>query len=40
MLTADARQKLRFRYELTANYSSKTAKITKKGDITQQHIDI
>jgi len=35
-----AGKKLRFRNELTANNTSKTAKITKKGDITQQQIDI
>ena len=29
-----------FRYELTANDTSKTAKITQKGDITQKDIDI
>ena len=33
-------KKLRFRHELTATDTSKTAKITKKGNITQQHIDI
>ena len=33
-------KKLLFRYELTANDTSKTAKITQKGDITQKDIDI
>jgi len=33
-------KKLQFIHKLTACDTSKTAKITKKGDITQQHIDI
>ena len=33
-------KKLQFIHKLTASDTSKTAKITKKGDITQQHIDI
>jgi len=33
-------KKLRFRHELTANDTSKTAKISKKVHVTQQHIDI
>ena len=31
-------KKSRFIHELTANDTSKTVKITKKGDITDQHI--
>jgi len=33
-------KQLQFIHKLTASDTSKTAKITKKGDITQQHIDI
>ena len=33
-------KKLRFIHKLTASDTSKTAKITEKGNITQQHIDI
>ena len=32
-------KKPRFRHELTANDTCKTAKKLQKGDITQQHID-
>jgi len=33
-------KKLQFIHKLTASDTSKTAKITKKDDITQQNIDI
>jgi len=33
-------KKLQFIHKLTASDTSKAAKITKKGYITQQHIDI